>query len=129
MNGFNAGAPDWVEAKSRGNNAGTFGSDPVTGMVVACPENNDKGVMSLTVGAVAALMVIVVLAELDPAHVVTVNVAVAVVRGPTVGALYTGLAMAGLDKVPKVTVHENAVTGSGAVAVPLRVIDPPEGTV
>ncbi|MGZ4875002.1 MAG: hypothetical protein ACXV5R_07505, partial [Candidatus Angelobacter sp.] len=65
----------------------TLGSDPVTGMLPAAPENSMSGAMWFTVGAEAPLTATVVESLPVPAQVVTASVRLTFVSPPTVGAV------------------------------------------
>jgi hypothetical protein len=120
----------WIHWKVQGKAAGTLGSVQVEVSVIGVPEGTVTGTSGVydTVGADAALIVIVLVAELVPPQVVTLSVRVMFVWTATSGAVKTGLAKVASEKVPAVAVHRNVTGTSGVVALPFRVTVPPEAS-
>ena len=110
-----------------GNDAGTFGSVPLSVKEPLTPGKSESGATALTVGALFALTVTVVVAVLEPALLDTVSERS---TGPAAtGAVKTGFAMVGSESEPWAGVAQANVSGAVPVALPLRVIVPPDATV
>src|SRR3954447_17713453 len=109
-----AGAPVWLTEKVRDC---ALGSVPLTGMLMAPPENTRMGATWLTVGWGVALTLIVALEVAEPQRLVAESVAVTVDAGVNPRAEKTALPTPFVVKVPLEAV-QSRVTGAVPVVLP-----------
>ena len=118
-----------VTAKVSGTRAGLFGSEPVTVKLPFAPENTETGLTGATAGGSAPLTVTVDVAVEGPKPLLTVSDRLTTVSAVTTGAVYTGLATAGSERLPCAGGPQANVNGLVPVELPANVTVPPELTV